>query len=118
MQEARRLIAAGADVKARDGHGRTALHVARSTAIGVPFDLYKLLVDSGASVTARDAMGRTPLHAAYDTAEGGAQLRFAEFLVCRGADPEPRDLFGWTPMDLALMNGWRQPVVPAKATCP
>jgi len=118
IHAARKLIAAGADVKARDGQGRTALHVARSTAIGIPFDLYKLLVDKGAAVAARDAMGRTPLHAAYDTEEGGAQVRFAEFLVCRGAEPKPLDRFGWTPTDLALMRGWRQPAVPATSTCP
>jgi ankyrin repeat protein len=113
IHEARKLIAAGADVKARDGKGRTALHVARTSAIGVPFDLYRLLIDKGADVSARDGMGRTPLHAAYDMEEGGAAAHFAELLGCRGGDPNPRDLFGWTPIDLALLRGWRAPAVPA-----
>ena len=115
MLVARSRLAAGADVNARDALGRTPLHVARTGAIGVPLELYKLLLDKGADVSARDAMGRTPLHAAYDIDESAAVSHFAELLVCRGADPNPRDLFGWTPMDIARMHAWRAPAVP---TCP
>ena len=63
MGAARAAMAGGADVNARDGLGRTALHVAYTYAVGIPFDLYQLLVDKGAAVAARDARGRTPLHA-------------------------------------------------------
>lgn len=115
IHEARALIAAGANVNARDQEGRTPLHASPPYALGVPFDLYQLLIDKGADVSARDAMGRSPLHAAYDIDEEGTPLRFAQTLVCRGADPNPRDLFGWTPIDIARLRGWRAPTIPACA---
>jgi ankyrin repeat protein len=56
------LIAHGADVNARSGTGRTAVHYAAERNTG-PQTL-ALLVEAGADLTARDADGRTPLEIA------------------------------------------------------
>ncbi len=52
------LLKHGADVAARDGEGRTALHVAVERH---HTEAAKLLIDHGADLNARDEQGRTPL---------------------------------------------------------
>jgi ankyrin repeat protein len=55
------LLDAGADVNARDGNGRTALHGA--AALGYN-DVVKFLVEHGADLAAADADGLKPIDAA------------------------------------------------------
>ena len=58
VDKARRLIAAGARVNARDNSGRTALH---NAALSASIDRMELLLEHGADINARDSFGKTPL---------------------------------------------------------
>ena len=120
VEEARALLNAGASVNAVDDRGRTPLHLAEARHAG-SFDLDRLLIEGGAKLGARDVTGRTPLHAVCDTDQEWA-VKAAELFVCRGADADARDAFGWTAADVARLRGWRQPKMPkcpaAGATTP
>ncbi len=83
------LIQQGADVKARDTTGRTALHYAVSPP-GDHSAAITLLLDHGAEIDARDQQNQTPLLAA------GRNVADLETLIARGADPKARDKKGWT----------------------
>lgn len=78
------LLAAGADVNARNAFGCTALHYA--VRVGSP-DIVELLLRHGASVTAITAEGETPLG---DATDRGEQAIIS--LLCRyGAAPVPEE---------------------------
>jgi ankyrin repeat protein len=88
------IVYAGADVKAANAAGLTALHLAVGDARKV-----KLLLDRGADVHARSAMGRTPLLvAAYTT--GSAES--VKLLLSRGSDLATADATGITPLLAAV----------------
>jgi hypothetical protein len=84
------LIAAGADTEARDHLGRTALHLA---APNRRLHAVEALVNGGAKLDALDELGRTPLMRALAAA---AQTEIVEILLAAGADPDIRDVHGWT----------------------
>lgn len=93
--EAKRLVAAGANIEVRDERGATPLHWA--AIVGLT-EVAELLISRGANVNAREQDGYTPLHgAAY-------QLRpeIVELLVQRGADVNAKGAGGWTPLHKAM----------------
>ncbi|XP_046983444.1 poly [ADP-ribose] polymerase tankyrase-1-like isoform X1 [Schistocerca americana] len=99
--ELRALIAAGADVEARGGLGRTALHWAAGRG---DVEAARLLVGAGAAVDARDDDGWTPLHvAAYN---GRAEVAAA--LLVAGADRGATTRGGQTALDLARESAYRR----------
>jgi len=86
---ARLLIAAGADVDARDHiHGNTLLHEVPDA------DTAKVLIAAGARINLRNKDGQTPLMLTLD--EDVARL-----LIDAGADTSIRDNNGKTALDLA-----------------
>ena len=98
------LLTAGANPKARNSNGRTALHYAAAVWKGP--EIVALLA-AGAELMARDVRGQTPLHHAADS----RWLRLAEdpsravdALLDAGADPLAEDEDGTTPWDLAQQN--------------
>jgi ankyrin repeat protein len=78
VEEAANLIAAGADVHARDNDGLTALHLA----IRRP-EMVRLLLERGVNVNARNNRGETSLHLAAVAGE----VAVIGLLLSRGADP-------------------------------
>jgi ankyrin repeat protein len=91
------LLAAGADVKARNHRKATALHWALSDPMKV-----KLLLLHGADVDARTVDGRTALHAATMQPSGA---RVVKLLLEVGADVDARTMTGSTPLFGAAAAG-------------
>jgi ankyrin repeat protein len=80
------LIRRGADVRARDGNGNTALMEARGSSEAV-----KLLLEHGADPNMRDSAGRVPLSQLGDPVIVG-------MLLAAGAKPNVPDETGATPL--------------------
>jgi hypothetical protein len=107
---ARKLIAMGADVRARNRRGAEPLHYA---ADGVPGSrswnpraqaaTIASLIEAGADPNAVDKSGVMPLHRAVRTRCATA----VRALLDGGADPRGRNGTGSTPMDLATRNTGR-----------
>jgi len=93
-EETKRLIAAGADVNAKDWYGRTALMKAKTA------EQTKLLIDAGADVNAKDKGDYAPLisvevggRTALMEAETAEQTRL---LIAAGANVNAKDDYGYT----------------------
>lgn len=87
------LLEMAANVKHKDEHGRTALHMAALRNRG---KVTKLLCSHGrANVNAKDSHGRTPLHLATDH----GSTKAAKILVRFGADPRTVDGAGRMAID-------------------
>jgi ankyrin repeat protein len=107
---ARRLIAAGANVRARNRRGQESLHYA---AVGGPGSTtwnpsaqaatIVCLIEAGADPNTVDMDGVTPLHRAVRTRCAEA----VRVLLTRGADPARKNKSGSTPMLLAIHNTGR-----------
>jgi len=94
-EEVEDLIAAGADVNARDEEGKTPVF----HALGCDqADVIKVLIDHEADVNLPDYSGRTPLH---EAARKG-RLEFLQILIAAGGDVNARNDTGWTPFDVAV----------------
>ena len=77
-----RLVAAGADVNARDEHGNTPLKYASCE----PVPAVRKLIELGADVNLGDDRGFTPLHGAAAHGFYAEAAEMAEALIARGAD--------------------------------
>ncbi|MDH4271667.1 MAG: ankyrin repeat domain-containing protein [Candidatus Aminicenantes bacterium] len=85
-------------VKAKDGNGRTPLHLA---AQGRHLEVLRYLVDKGADLDALDNNGIAPLHI---LARSG-QTEAARFLIEKGADIDIKDPVKLTPLNMAAESG-------------
>ncbi len=96
----RALIAAGANINAKNRWGETALLLA--TDAQSP-EKVRALLAAGANVNESDNNGRTPLAAA--SAAGEPALGLIEILLAAGADPNTADRDGVTPLMHAANRG-------------
>ena len=95
---ARKLIAAGASVQARDAHGAMPLtHAAREGRLR----LVALFLANGAPVDARNVDGATALFFAAEHEKPGT----VKLLLAKGADPNLGDRSGLTPLVAAAFAG-------------
>ena len=98
IEEARRLIAAGADMAAKDRFGETALHLAATFSHE---GVVMILLEAGADVGAKDEAGDTALHdAAWDGHEGVLKM-----LLHKGGDVAATNKNGDTALHSAAANG-------------
>ena len=107
------LIAAGADVEARNELDERPLHVASK--YGRP-TVVKLLLTRGANINASGGRAHTPLHAASCGLGGqstiGARLQVAKLLLAAGADVNARQRgSGFTPLRCATNYESRNPAM-------
>lgn len=118
LKEAKRLVAEGVDIHAKDKFGRTCLHTIWNT----PLEIVKFFVEQGADVNATDNSGSVPLHCTGDNVEvfkylvyqgtdvnntgfrgrtllhHDRDLEIVKFLVARGLDVNAKDDDGLTPL--------------------
>ncbi|KAL9703419.1 hypothetical protein quinque_006937 [Culex quinquefasciatus] len=95
------LLAKGANAKLKNHRGFTPLHLAARTS---SFECVELLLRVGnADPNAEDFDQRTPLHAAIGKSESAFDI--IETLICWGADVNKKDVFGFTPLHLAALDG-------------
>lgn len=89
------LIAAGADVNARNRNGATPLHIAAGHAFSS--DLVRALIAAGADTGAKDTVGNTALHAAAHN----CNAQNVKALLAAGADVNATNAKRETPLHLA-----------------
>ncbi|XP_015913547.2 uncharacterized protein [Parasteatoda tepidariorum] len=92
------LINQGVNPKARDGFGRTPLHIAILKGYE---EIAMFLIAKGADIEAKDYSGRTPL----DIAVYRGEKDIAELLIERRADIEDKETHGYTPLHIAVNRG-------------
>ncbi|XP_049770021.1 uncharacterized abhydrolase domain-containing protein DDB_G0269086-like isoform X2 [Schistocerca cancellata] len=98
VEELRALLAAGANVEARDEDMWTALHWA---AVRGHENVVRCLVEGGADVESRDSRRNTPMHwAAY---RGHAAV--VRLLAASSGDPDAKDKYRLTPLHYAARQG-------------
>lgn len=94
----RRLLRAGADIRARDGRGRTALLAATH---GNRVEAARLLIAAGSDVNAKDALDDSPF--LYAGAEGRNEI--LKMTLKAGADLRSTNRYGGTALIPAAHHG-------------
>jgi len=94
IEFARLLLAAGAQIEARNGDGNSALWLA---CVGRHLDMIDLLVDAGINLDNQNDNGATALM--YAASSGRTEV--VERLLARGADPAVETLDGFSALDMA-----------------
>ena len=100
------LVAAGADIGARDAWGEAPVHrfawrIALLENVAAPDLILKALIANGADINAQDRAGDTPLHHAAHFAHAGPVIRA---LLNAGADGLVPNAKQQTPWDIARSN--------------
>ncbi|XP_055603418.1 transient receptor potential channel pyrexia-like [Uranotaenia lowii] len=95
------LLAKGANAKLKNHRGFTPLHLAARTS---SLECVELLLRVGnADPNAEDFDQRTPLHTAIGKSD--SSLDIIETLICWGSDINRKDVFGFTALHLAALDG-------------
>lgn len=95
------LLAKGADAKVKNHRGFTPLHLAARTS---NLDCVELLLrDGNADPNSEDFDHRTPLHAAISKSDSAFDI--IEALISWGANVNAKDLYGFTALHLAALDG-------------
>ena len=95
------LLAKGADAKVKNHRGFTPLHLAARTS---SFECVELLLrDGNAEANAEDFDHRTPLHAAIGKSDSAFDI--IETLISYGANVNAKDVYGFTALHLAALDG-------------
>lgn len=98
------LLSKGADAKLKNHRGFTALHLAARTS---SLDCVRELLENGnAEPNAEDFDQRTPLHAAVGKSE--STFAILEMLILKNANVNHKDVFGFTALHLAALEGLAQ----------
>lgn len=95
------LLAKNADAKVKNHRGFTPLHLAARTSSIECVEL--LLRDGNADPNAEDFDHRTPLHAAVGKADSAFEI--IELLISWGANVNSKDVYCFTPLHLAALDG-------------
>lgn len=95
------LLAKGGDAKVKNHRGFTPLHLAARTSSLEVVEL--LLRDGNADANAEDFDHRTPLHAAVGKADSAFDI--LEILISWGANVNAKDVYGFTALHLAALDG-------------
>lgn len=98
------LLAKGADATLKNHRGFTALHLAARTSSLECVE--SLLRQGGADPNAEDFDHRTPLHAAIGKSESAFDI--LETLIAWGANVNQKDVYGFTALHLAALDGLSQ----------
>lgn len=98
------LLAKGANTKIKNHRGVTPLHLAARTSSLECVE--SLLCNGNANPNAEDFDKRTPLHAAIGRSNTSIQI--IESLVMWGADINHKDVFGFTALHLAALEGFNE----------
>lgn len=100
------LLAKGADATLKNHRGFTPLHLAARTS---SLECVKELLENGnADPNAEDFDQRIPLHAAVSKCESAFNI--LELLISKGANVNHKDIFGFTALHLAALDGLAQSV--------
>lgn len=97
----RLLLSKGADAKVKNHRGFTPLHLAARTSSIECVEL--LLRDGNADPNSEDFDHRTPLHAAIGKADTAFDI--IELLISWGANVNSKDVYGFTALHLAALDG-------------